>query len=120
MSMVSIGTRFSSGSNWTQHCAKEVNGHASLSEPIYARSLRRKKREKQVNAFHEDKNPESNKCLLLVLQEKTSPVSVCETQVGEIISYVRKGKNWAKRRRKKVRKEATASDEKETVLNGFR
>ncbi|XP_061271349.1 LOW QUALITY PROTEIN: ATP synthase F(0) complex subunit C2, mitochondrial-like [Bos javanicus] len=78
--MVSVGTRFSSGSNWTQHCAKEVNGHASLSEPIYARSLRRKKREKQVNAFHEDKNPESNKCLLLVLQEKTSPVSVCETQ----------------------------------------
>ena len=56
MSMVSIGTRFSSGSNWTQHCAKEVNGHASLSEPIYAGSLRRKNREKQVNAFHEDKN----------------------------------------------------------------
>ena len=70
--------------------------------------------------LHEDKNPESNKCLLVVLQEKTSPVSVCETQVGEIISYVRKGKKWAKRRRKKVRKEATASDEKETVLNGFR
>lgn len=117
--MVSIGTRFLSGSYWTQHCAKEVNGHASLSEPIYVRSLRRKKREKQVNAFHEDKNPESNKCLL-VLQEKSSPVSVCGTQVGEIISYVRKGKKWAKRRRKKVRKEATASDEKEMVLNSFR
>lgn len=66
------------------------------------------------------KKIESNKCLLVVLQEKTSPVSVCGTQVGKIISYVRKGKKWAKRRRKKVRKEATASDEKETVLNSFR
>lgn len=118
--MVSIGTRFLLGSYWTQHCAKEVNGHVSLSEPIYVRSLRRKKREKQINAFHEDKNPESNKCLLVVLQEKSSLLSVCGTQVGEIISYVRKGKKWAKRRRKKVRKEATASDEKETVLNSFR
>ena len=84
------------------------------------RSLRKKKREKQVNAFHEDKNAESNKCLLVVLQEKSCPVSVCGTQVGEIISYVRKGKKWAKRRRKKVRKEARASDEKEMVLNSFR
>ena len=99
---------------------REVNGHGSLSELIYVRSLRRKKREKQVNAFHEDKNPESNKCSLLVLWGKTSPVSVCGTQVGELTSYVRKGKKWAKRRRKKVRKEATASDEKEMVLNGFR
>ena len=47
------------------------------------------------------KKIESNKCLLVVLQEKTSPVSVCGTQVGKIISYVRKGKKWAKRRRKR-------------------
>lgn len=64
--MVSIGTRFLLGSYWTQHCAKEVNGHVSLSEPIYVRSLRRKKREKQINAaFHEDKiQSQINACLL--------------------------------------------------------
>lgn len=43
--MVSIGTRFSSGSNWTQHCAKGVNGHASLSEPIYEKSKEEKEGE---------------------------------------------------------------------------
>lgn len=38
-------TRFLSGSNWTQHCAKEINEHGSLSEfTVYVRSLMRKKR----------------------------------------------------------------------------
>lgn len=78
--MVSIRARFLSGSNWTKHCAKEINEHGSLSElTIYVISLTRKKRgRKKSMPFMRMKSIAKNK----VTSQHSRKISLQQMSMG--------------------------------------